>query len=794
MAAYEDSYKSLLQGVSQQVARERLDGQVTSQVNMLSDAVTGPRRRPGAIMTWAVTVGSSNQPDAYVCEDTVVGGKKCQVLVDSKKGVIRVLDEGGNLVYTSAEIAYLQTTADPNSVALATGSSIQFANLNGELFLLNTTKVPAAGAPTAVVQTAKAFAWVAAGAFNTKYSIYVDLLEEVGFPPEYVVVRHTFSYTTPDGSGAGDAAVSTPEYIAADLAAQLDALAGVAATVDGSSIYISQGGGAVSSPTGNSYIISSIKGAVRLETDLPLNAPEGLDGYIVTVGSSRSKRYYKYQSSTSEWLEVGDLTSPLTLTNMPISLTYVGGVWGVDTSTFEGRFAGDETTNPTPTFVGTGLTGMSVYQGRLVLLASDMCYLSASNQPRRFFRSTVLELLDSDPIGIGSTGTTAAKFRYAITFNKDLVLFSDRHQAILPGSNVAVTPRTAALLPTSSYSADMTMKPVEAGRGLLYAVPRSSQHFGFMEMQPSSSTDHQYTSIDITQHLPTYFPGQCRFGVSSTSSGIVVCGSTSARNSLFVHEYTWVGDEKKQQAWHRWDFDLPVATSYFSGSNIVVVLRAGTQLVGCTISPHGTRVRSNGRMETFADMQYLAFVVNNNVEVPAWLALAVPSDVDRARLVFTVAEGAMSGERIQTTYAGGLYTTSASYPNGAVAFGFPYYSEIVPTPPMRKDSLGVKVSTNKMTVLRYNVSTNKSGAFNVEVSDNVPGEEEYAVAPVLYNSPELTLGAPILGADNTVTVPARTRAEHTMLKLSTSGTSELNLVGLEFAAQYHQKLRRAQHK
>lgn len=48
MAALDGAIKSLMQGVSQQVPRERLDGQVSTQVNMLSDVVNGMRRRPGA--------------------------------------------------------------------------------------------------------------------------------------------------------------------------------------------------------------------------------------------------------------------------------------------------------------------------------------------------------------------------------------------------------------------------------------------------------------------------------------------------------------------------------------------------------------------------------------------------------------------------------------------------------------------------------------------------------------------------------------------------------------------------
>ena len=46
-SALDGALKSLIQGVSQQTPRERLDGQVSLQTNMLSDVVRGMRRRPG---------------------------------------------------------------------------------------------------------------------------------------------------------------------------------------------------------------------------------------------------------------------------------------------------------------------------------------------------------------------------------------------------------------------------------------------------------------------------------------------------------------------------------------------------------------------------------------------------------------------------------------------------------------------------------------------------------------------------------------------------------------------------
>ncbi|MGL5261031.1 MAG: hypothetical protein ACRC9P_01460, partial [Bacteroides sp.] len=48
MASFDGAYPSLLQGVSEQVPTSRLPGQVTEQINMVSDLVTGVRRRVGS--------------------------------------------------------------------------------------------------------------------------------------------------------------------------------------------------------------------------------------------------------------------------------------------------------------------------------------------------------------------------------------------------------------------------------------------------------------------------------------------------------------------------------------------------------------------------------------------------------------------------------------------------------------------------------------------------------------------------------------------------------------------------
>lgn len=784
MAAYEDSYKSQLQGVSQQVERERLEGQLTEQVNMLSDPVTNLRRRTGAGHQFALTVGYHYQPNAFLAWDTVVGSVQCQVIVDCHQGLVYVYDMAGALVYTSAVLPYLQTTANPLDLTQSDSSCIYSATVNGELFLANTKKKPARGVASTYPSNTRGFVYVVSGVFNKKYSVTVT----------HGTGTFEASYTTPNGTAAGDAAVSTPEYIASQLQILIAAGGGVTSVASGASVAVTATSGSLTlkSGTGLSFVVASNNQHIRNEEDLPPNPPGILDGFVMTVGDSTTKRYYTYHVNTNEWLESGDQSSPLTMTNAPLSLKNVAGVWSIDSSTFEGRLAGDDASNPDPAFMEFGITGMSSYQGRLVLLAGNTVCMSASAEPRRFYRSTVTSLLDSDCIGIASTATTAATYRHAVQFNKDLLLFSERNQAMVLGTAEALTPRTAAILPISEYACDVRARPVQVGQGMFYASPRSTLNFGMQEMLHNGGTDSltQYTSTDVTRHLPTYLLGRCRFAVTSSVSNIAVFGSTTDFKVLYVHEYIWQGDQKVQQAWHRWEFEHEISTAYFSGSGVVVLFRASNQLVACKIEPQYAR-KGATYTAPLLDMFAKVTVTDHHFTLPTWLADLAPSDLARQKMRLSVASGDMAGTAVGVEYEAGVFTTANSFPEGDVYVGFPYLSTFEPSPPFRKDYKGVRVTTNKMTILRFIASTLKSGEFEVALSDVVPDGTEDEESPVFYNSPELSLDAPVEGGDSAVVIPARTRAESTSLVFSTNGVSELNLVGLEFVAQYHEKIKRA---
>jgi hypothetical protein len=788
MSVYEDSYKSQLQGVSEQVARERQPGQVAKQENMLSDAVTNIRRRPGALISYDAGMEGA-EDDRILIWDTDLAGRRVQVILNCVDGVVRVREASGSIY------------ALPASTDLITYNitDIQTAVVGDEMFFVNTTKRPKFGTSVSLpasAPTSVGFFYIRAAAFNKKYSITLTykgpiLADEAKNPPR------TYSYNTPMGTLAGDAEQSSPEFIANYLCGQINGAADAAGKLkieawpSGACVFIRFPGPwvgtelSITTPTGSAYLVTSAQSYLRNEADLPTSMPWQADGMVMRTGDYISPRYFMYDREQVAWLECGAWDAPQSIIQMPVGLKF-DGQWLMNYEAFEGCLAGDATTNPAPPFMTKGITGLSTYQGRLVILSGNMVSMSASSKPRRFYRSTITTITDSDAIHIGATAAQSASYKYAVAFGKDLLLFSDKYQAVVPGGQAAITPRNATVVVTSQYESDMTAEPVAVGRTLMYATPRSSVSYGIMEMSPSQYAEAQYTSYDSTPHLPTYMPGRCRFMVSSSMSNMVIFGCTEDRNTVVVHEYAWEGDTKAQQAWHKWSFAWPVAYAYFSGQRVCVAFVQKGKLVVMSIDP-------KSKESVFLDMYQAGQVDYGTVQIPMWMR-SYPDLIRKAKVV--VAEGPLRGETIQAVYqqtGDDTLACTSTFPVGKVWIGIPYTSTLMPTAPMVKDRNGVKISSNKVTILRFMIGTNNSMEYQVKVVDqsNRGTGESLATATLDYSSEELALDHARIASDSTAIVPCRTNADTTEVTISTSGSGELNVVGLEFVLRTHQKIKRA---
>ncbi|QDH84546.1 putative tail fiber protein [Achromobacter phage vB_AxyP_19-32_Axy21] len=793
MAAFEASYPALLQGVSQQIARERLPGQLTAQDNMLSDTVTGLRRRPGVKLEYAKSFTDA-EAQGVRGMFTDIGGKRYHVLHSGKQ--FRLLNE--DFTEVDAQPYVFDTSNYFNDGTKA--EDIRLTVVGDTLFALNRRQKPVATtmAPVKVQQSeGMGYFTVTTGQYSKFYAVAVTI-KAPGQSP--LVLSAT--YQTPSGAAAGDAALSTVDYISNMLAQRLQAQhpsLGINGTVGTTkAIYVGNINNAatctVSTQSGDNYINTSGARTVPTTGRLAPRMPDDFDGFVMGVGNTRQKDYFMWSTKDQQWLEsaAAALDTVTGFSNMPVHLERTDGKWYVRNPAYEGMYAGDTYTNPPPKFAEQGITGIGTFQGRLVLLSGPFVAMSDSRVPRRFCRTTVTSLLDSDPIYVASSANSSAAYEWCVPFQKDLLLFSSAYQALVPAGNQAITPRTATVLLTSTYAADTRASPVAIGRTLMYSAPRSANYFGMKEMLPSPYTDSQYTSNDSTPHLPKYMPGRCRFAASSNTSNIVVFGASGDEYSLIVHEYLWSGEEKLQQAWHRWTFKYPVSHAYFAADKLVLVfVKGGTVALG-TLDVRAGMLAGQDR-PPFVDL-YRPGVIQADgsltLDTDLWnfdtanmannLTVCIAQGEERAGDMVGIVSRHGSSVRCEPSHAG-----------AKVMMGLNFVSSVTPTQPMVKDENGVKISSNKLTLLRMLLSMRNSSEFVVTVRD-AQSEEDYigAQGAVYWASHDLALGRPRVAEESLLIVPMRTEADSTLFRMSTDGTGEMNLAGLEYVCRFNQRIRR----
>lgn len=780
MAYNESAYKNLLFGVSQQAPQDRLPGQLESQVNMTSDLVAGLRRR--ASVEAVQPLGTFSNLAKVRQYNTDIDGTAVSVVIDTDMGGVRVVEEDTGTVLATFTNSYL---------VASNAKAIRMVTLNDAVWLCNVNQRPTiadSADKTAYPNPSHwGYFYIVAGAYSKEYK--VTLTDRSTVPPTSVDI----SYTTPAGTDPSHVAQSTPDYIATQLVtAATTAWAAYGVTLSREGAYVTvkcnTAQPTISTVSGSAYIRTSNAMSIRDPSELPARLHASANNLIVATGSSNTKTFYRYVDAEKVWKEDANWADIQQIGNMPLRLTRSAGVYTLEAPTYERRAAGDAKSNPFLKFITDGITGMSAFQGRLVFLSNEYACMSASDNPLRYFRSTLSSLADNDPIEVAAQGSLTAPYEYAVNFNKDLVMFSRRYQGIVPGGSL-VTPRTANVALMTRYEVDTNAEPTAAGRSIFFGAPRSLGYVGIHEMVPSQYSDSQYVADDVTAHIPRYIQGPWRFMVSSTTSNIMVGGIAGDTKVLVIHEYLWNAAEKVHQSWHKWTFTHDVIDAYFSGDVLVILFGVGTQLVACRIDLQrgaGDISPTVPRLDFFREF---TCTVAGKLTIPAFM-LILGTDLRAFKL-----QGANSflGQKIFNTTVVNPTTVDIEVPEAVpgdrYTVGYPYRSSFIPTSPVIKDSKDVPITTTRAILHRWRVSVANTGQFDYRVSDQVREVAEQTTTPLRLYSQNLGAGTPL--ADTaTVTIPGRVDLASALLELSTDDYYDMNVRSIEYGFRFNQRFRR----
>ena len=768
MSLFDGTYKSLLEGVSQQTPQERRDGQLGAQVNMLSDKVTGLRRRGGVLLDFVL----ERDPNCYL-RIVKLAGEPYIMSIDHYVGTLAVqrLDNTGRKeVYTDD---YFKAKSR---------DSFRTTTSRDNFFVVNTDKIPTKVLTGAVgiLPMNLGYASIRASQFSKTFTITVRHSSLAGG-------ETVKSVRTADSTA--DKAV--PEWVAAELLKAFNDDAAfrskIRTTLDGVTLAFevitkseTESLDIQSSTATGGYVMVSGTSRVPSRSELLGVLPPALDGYIMAVGNTGNSVYYKYSNATKKWSEVGAYEKPYTLKDEP-RYFYIdkAGNYVMKTLGIQPRSAGDTENNPDPSFLEYGITGIGAYQSRLVLLSGAYVHLSKTNTFNQFMRTSVAELLDDDAIEISSASLSSAQFEYCIPYNKDLVLISQSQQAVLPANNTVLTPKTAVVYPSTDLDLSMFAEPVSVGRTMYYSYQRGADYYQVGEFIPNSYTDAQYYSQNLTDHIPLYAEGVCtNMAASSTNN---MCVFTSDTKEVLVNQYMWAGEERSQMAFHKWVYPYAVRYAQFNDEYLITFMDLGNgkTLVGSqNVQLNQLRTKPVPYLDTYAYVE----IVNGKGVLPhlnyAWDALPVSGSIyDSINRRHKEVKVTIIGTEVKCPY------------DGTIAIGIPYLSSFTLTPPFMKDENDKIIAGARTTIQALRMTLKNSGQFFIQVADTMGTSYDSGETTATTWS-EIDLGHSWVNSVGSVTIPCRTQLPSTECTVYTKGTTDVNVVSVEYTIRTATKRRR----
>lgn len=572
MAIKTGSLGPLLQGVSQQPDRIRLEGQVTEQVNLVSDVTNGLTTRANTVEV--ADLGTRmNTNFRYI---TLQGQKYLLEYTEGYIGAYTLSGQPVTLTYEgSASSSYI-------------GPDMRFVVVGNEIVMTNRdTTVSTLPAPTKPAFNV-AVVWCMAGEFSRMYRVSVSFSNWPTIEAEF---------RTPAGDQSGDGLNATTEAIIEALAdglrthpdkptdLQVDTRAGYMLLYHPvRTIRVTTSDGA----TGEN--LKSVVDTVKDVADLPKYAPNGM---VVQVQSSKSNvdnYWLKYNAKDitgengfngfwregiwSEWKNPYIVES-FNLGTMPHIIKRSGNTLVVARGPWLSRQVGDDKSAPLPSIVGKRIRDVGGFESRLVLLTTSTIVMSRTNFPFDLWRESATVISDSDPIDMTSTKKNELRLDWLVAFDRDMFLVSDPGDSQFVVRGGGITPTNASMVLTTEYSIESgNTAPVSTGRTLLLPFV-VGEYSGIQEYYTNSDNSAQ-SANGLTETVAYYIKGKVdNMQVNPNFNFLALTtdapDSVSSR-TIWTYKYLWDGQSIVQSCWSKWVFSNEVRYHFFDSSRMYIVV------------------------------------------------------------------------------------------------------------------------------------------------------------------------------------------------------------------------------
>ncbi|WAW10001.1 hypothetical protein NB640_12400 [Oxalobacter vibrioformis] len=521
--------------------------------------------------------------------------------------------------------------------------------------------------------------------------------------------------------GAGGATISgLADSLRSELSTKLGGGYSVTRFTSGGIMVEKVDGGEVEITASDTYGnegVKAISNGVSRFSYLPATL---IPDYVIEVigdpDNSESDYYVEYKDG--RWIETtaSDISNEFDLSTMPhVLIREADGTFTFKQAEWAGRTTGDEDSNPNPSFIGASINDIYLIRNRLGLLADENVVLSRANEFYSFYGESARTVIDSDPIDAPAPGNKVSILKYAVSFNKVLLLFSDQTQFQLTAGET-LTPKTARIDPTTSFESSPLVRPVSIGMELFFTVARGG-YSGVREYYVDNTTVSN-DAIDITAHVDSYVPGDIFKLASSSNEDLLVAASAREPNVLYAYKFYWSKDEKLQSAWFRFIFEegVEILDMDFIANNLYLIIKRADGVYLETMNFQPSLEDRGLSFRVLLDRRVtLTGSYDPATKLTTWELPYTPTGP-----VSVVLGGSFEGQRgfqlFGTTVEGNKVTAKGDYSGGEAFIGVPYTMRYEFSEQYAEDGQKNALLSATVKLRRMLVNYSDSGYFRINVT------------------------------------------------------------------------------
>ena len=790
MSLISTNIPNLINGVSQQPPTLRLASQAEEQINGLSDVVSGLSKRPPTEYTNTLRKGSPTGSTltttelnrsffhTYKRSDT----EQFTVIFDPTNVKMRVYDIEGRLRYESGVASWdtsgAQITTNTDDLSYLNGLSkdnVAATSVADYTFFVNKNKVVTKDTSTPS---------------NPRPYEGMFYLKKTDYARDYKTQINNNTKGEWGTRSGGDAGSDSPGL---KTGAIMDYLSGRSSNTTGHNpnsglqqMAIPSGfvrGGSDDQPyftisnsatdftltgsdeTGNTSLFV-FKNAASTFTELPKFCTP--DFTIQVNGDNQKKEddfYVKFtgDESSGTWKECPAPSRPnnpvyhsIDASTMPHRLRQLSNeAFEFDVADWGERKAGDDDTNPFPSFEGSTISDIFFHRNRLGFLSEENVIFSETASFFNFFRTTVRSLLDTDVIDVAVSNDSVSLLKTAIPFSEQLLLLSDTAQFNLTAGSL-LTPSEVSVNLSTTYETDLRVSPVSSGNSVFMAQDKGASA-GIREYFVASDTDLN-AAEDVTSNIPTYIKGKVTGMAVSSNENTLLVTTDADPKCIYVHRWYIADNEKVQSSWSKWVMKGDVLHMAFNGTDVYLLVGYGSEsfMEKINLSEDSAVAVTSTKHPVLLDRRVKLDSASDTVPY---------TDTD---LVYMNAAGKyVSSPSTYPTYAGVPYTFSYTFSEQVFSSSNSYTSVKKP------------ITTARYQLRNFNIVYSDTSTFDVTVSSTGRDPRVSTFTGNLLGSSSFVLGTANVVPNGTHQVAVQSQASETEVTLSSSSALPCNFTSAE---------------